>query len=240
MSNFTSLLFHRSTLSLVRAHMAEVPGGFPGGFGGVRGGSGTPKNPKKVKKTSKNRFFWHFFWFLAVFGRNLGKIWEKWSKMVKKGVKNVKKHPKNRGFHGFSKKRQKEPRHHMGLFDPKNPKKPLFLSFFWVFWHFFDFFWHFLTFFDKFVKNLWIFLFIFVSVELKSFLIHFDSRLKWIKKVVFWDPLGPEKLVFLDLLSGLGQDPFLNVININRSVKIQSDFNIPKLLFLSLFVTINF
>ena len=29
MSNFTSLLFHRSTLSLVRAHMAEVPGGVP-------------------------------------------------------------------------------------------------------------------------------------------------------------------------------------------------------------------
>ena len=113
MSNFTSLLFHRSTLSLVRAHMERLGGSFHMGRlgregGPIWGGSGgggrgvrdpkTQKNRKKVKKSRKNRFFDHFFWFLAVFGRNLGKIWEKWSKMVKKGVKNGQKQPKNRGF----------------------------------------------------------------------------------------------------------------------------------------------
>ena len=73
MSNFTSLLFHRSTLSLVRAHMERLGGVIPygearegGGFpygeareGGV-GGSGTQKTQKirkKVKKSEKNRFF---------------------------------------------------------------------------------------------------------------------------------------------------------------------------------------
>ena len=146
----------------------------------------------------------------------------------------------------------------MGLFDPKNPKKPLFLSFFWVFWHFFDFFWHFLTFFDifwhffdKFVKNLWIFTFVFSLVESKSFLIHFDSRLKWIKKWSnlgsnlgsFWDPkkrifgtpwdpkntfLRTRKLVVWISIFGRGQDPFLNVIKLtgmSKSSRISTSLN---------------
>ena len=57
MSNFTSLLFHRSTLSLVRAHMAEVPGGFPGGVRGGPEGVWDPKKPKKTSKMSKKSIF---------------------------------------------------------------------------------------------------------------------------------------------------------------------------------------
>ena len=203
MSNFTSLLFHRSTLSLVRAHMAEVPGGVPRG---VWGGSGTPKNPKKVKKVSKNRFFWHFFWFLAVLAGTSGKYGKNGQKWSKKGSKTSKNTPKTGVFTVFRKNVKKNLGSIWDFLTPKTLKNHFFYRFFGffdIFLTFFDIFWHFLTFFDKFVKNLWIFLFVFSSVELKSFLIHFDSRLKWIKKWSnlgsnlgsFWDPknafLGP-------------------------------------------------
>ena len=124
MSNFTSLLFHRSTLSLVRAHMAEVPGGFPGGFGGVRRGSGDPKNRKKPKKSQKMIKKSIFLTFFLVFGcfwpeprENMGKMVEKRQKRGQKRQKT----PQKQGFSRVSGKTSKRTSAPYGTFWPQKP-----------------------------------------------------------------------------------------------------------------------
>ena len=136
MSNFTSLLFHRSTLSLVRAHMERLGGGHSiwGGSGGRgspygearEGGRGVrdPKNRKKPKKTSKivkKSIFWPFF---LVFGCFWPEPRENMGKMVKNGQKRGQKWSKTaqkQGFLGISGKTSKRTSAPYGTFWPRNP-----------------------------------------------------------------------------------------------------------------------
>ena len=99
MSNFTSLLFHRSTLSLVRAHMAEVPGGVPRGVRGGSGGVWDPKKPKKSEKSVKKSIFLTFF---LVFGCFWPEPRENMGKMVEKRQKRGQKRQKTPQKQGFS------------------------------------------------------------------------------------------------------------------------------------------